>query len=96
LEDVLTSYVRHDDCKFDYVDNTAIRKHIDMDRVRYIGKESNNLEEVSYTGCPENSYLEYENLEDFRLWFLSLKPKDVRDKGISKMALWKVKDKIRT
>jgi hypothetical protein len=24
-----------------------------------------------------------------------LKPKDVKDKGISKMALWKVKEKIR-
>ena len=26
---------------------------------------------------------------------LSLKPKDVKDKGISKMALWKIKNKIK-
>ncbi|MGC8701012.1 MAG: hypothetical protein ACP5R3_05325, partial [Thermoplasmata archaeon] len=33
--------------------------------------------------------------KEFLDWVLTLKPKNVRDKGISKMALWKVKDKIR-
>jgi hypothetical protein len=47
------------------------------------------------TGIDKDSYLEYENLREFHDWVLNLKPKDVRDKGISKMALWKVKDKIR-
>ena len=45
-------------------------------------------------GIDEDSYLEYENLRDFHDWILSLKPKDVRDEGISKMALWKVKDRV--
>jgi hypothetical protein len=46
LEDVLTQYVRHNDNKFDY-DNEGIahRKQINADRIRYIGKESNNLED---------------------------------------------------
>jgi len=46
LEDVLTSYVRHNDNKFDY-DNEGIahRKPIIVDRIRYIGKESNNLDD---------------------------------------------------
>ena len=46
-------------------------------------------------GIDEDSYLEYENLNHFYDWILSLKPKDVRDIGISKMALWKVKNKIK-
>ena len=96
LEDVLTAYVRHDDHKFDY-DNEGIahRKHIIADRIRYIGKESNNLDDTSVLGIDKDSYLEYENLREFHDWILSLKPKDVKDKGISKMALWKVKEKIR-
>ena len=96
LEDVLTQYVRHNDNKFDY-DNEGIahRKQINADRIRYIGKESNNIDEASVLGIDDDSYLEYENVEDFKQWILSLKPKDVRDKGIFKMALWKIKDKIK-
>ena len=33
------------------------------------------------------SYLEYENLKEFYDWVLTLKPKDVRDKGISERGL---------
>jgi len=33
--------------------------------------------------------------EEFRQWVLSLMPLDVRDKGIFKMALWKIKNKIK-
>ena len=64
-------------------------------RIRYIGKESNNLDESLIFGIDDDPYLEYENLKEFYDWVLTLKPKDVRDKGISKMALWKVKDKVR-
>ena len=39
--------------------------------------------------------LEYGNVMEFYNWILSLRPKDVKDKGISKLALWKIKDKIR-
>jgi len=96
LEDVLAQYVRHSDNKFDY-DNEGIghRKHIIVDKIRYIGKESNNLDEASVFGIDDDSYLEYENIEDFKQWILSLKPKDVRDKGISKQTLWNIKERIR-
>ncbi|MEM3191113.1 MAG: hypothetical protein QW292_03280 [Candidatus Parvarchaeota archaeon] len=50
IEDILTQYIRHNDNKFDYIDNTAQRKHIIVERVRYIGKESNNLDDVSVLG----------------------------------------------
>ena len=94
LQDVLIQYIRHNDHKFDYIDHAAQRKHIIVDRIRYIGKESNNLDESEILGIDEDSYLEYENIKEFYDWILKLKPKDVKDEGISKMALWKVKDRV--
>ena len=71
--------MRHSDNKFD-CDNEGIthRKHINADRIRFIGKESNNIDEASVLGIDDDSYLEYKNIEDFKQWILSLKPKDVR------------------
>ena len=103
LEDVLTAYVRHDDHKFDY-DNEGIahRKHVIADKIRYIGKETNNLDNVSVSGAKEEDYLEYTkdheivNSKEFHDWILSLKPKDVRYMGISQQALYKVKTNVKS
>jgi len=91
----LRQNVRHNDNKFDY-DNEGIahRKHIIADQIRYIGKEANNLDD-NLTGIEDPDYLEYENPEDFKQWILSLKPKDVRDRGISERELKRQKTKIR-
>jgi len=71
LEDVLTSYVRHNDNKFDYNnEGIAQRKPIIVDRIRYIGKESNNIDD-NLTGIEKPDYLEYENSEDFKQWILT-------------------------
>jgi len=94
--------VRHNDNKFDY-DNEGIahRKHIIVSKIRYIGKESNNLDDASVIGVKKDDYTEYTkdheivNSEDFKQWILTLKPKDVMDKGISQQALYKVKAKIK-
>ena len=40
LEEVLIAYVRHNDNKFDYIDNIARRKRVFANRIRYIGKEN--------------------------------------------------------
>ena len=51
--------------------------------IRYIGKESNNLED-NLTGLEDHDYLEYTKdheivkSNEFTEWILSLKPKDVR------------------
>jgi len=95
LDDILTKYVRHNDNKFDYdKEGIAHRKHIKAERIRYIGKESNNIED-NLTGIEEPDYLEYDNIEDFKQWILSLRPKDVKDKGISKQSLSYTKSRIR-
>jgi len=101
LDDILTKYVRHNDNKFDYdKEGIAHRKHIVVNRIRYIGKESNNLEN-NLTGIEDPDYLEYARdheivkSEDFKQWILSLRPKNVRDKGISERELKRQKAKIR-
>jgi hypothetical protein len=101
LEDVLIQYVRHNDNKFDYDNNgIAHRKHIIVNRIRYIGKETNNLED-NLSGLEGPDYTEFTKdyeivkSEEFRQWVLTLMPLDVRDEGISKMALRKIKNKIK-
>jgi len=101
LKDVLTQYVRHNDNKFDY-DNEGIAhmKHIIVNQIRYIGKESNNLED-NLTDIEDPDYLEYTKdhvivkSNGFTDWILSLKPKDVKDKGISERGLRNFKQKIK-
>jgi hypothetical protein len=100
LDDILTKYVRHNDNKFDYdIEGIAHRKHIVVNRIRYIGKESNNLED-NLTGIEDPDYLEYTRdyeivkSNEFTEWILSLKPKDVRDKGISERGLRNFKQKV--
>jgi len=93
LDAILTKYVRHCDYKFDY-DNQGIahRKHIVVNRIRYIGKESNNLED-NQLGIEEPDYTEYAKdheivkSEEFRQWILSLMPLDVIDWKISERGL---------
>ena len=65
LQDVLIRYINHSDNKFDYIDGIAQRKHITVDRIRYIGKEANNLDEVNIFGVKDDSVREYDNLRDF-------------------------------
>jgi len=101
LEDVLTSYVRHNDNKFDYdSEGIAHRKHIITEQIRYIGKETNNLED-NQLGIEEPDYTEYTKdheivkSKEFQQWVLSLMPLDVKDKGISHQALYYQKSLIR-
>jgi len=102
LKDVLVSYVRHCDNKFDY-DNEGIahRKHIVVNRIRCIGKESNNLDEATIIGVNKDDYTEYTkdheivNSDEFKQWVLSLKPKDVVGEGISQQALYYQKSLIK-
>jgi hypothetical protein len=95
LDDVLTAYIRHNDNKFDYIDHVAHRKHIIADSIRFIGKESNNLDE-NLTGIEGPEYLEYKNNKEFFDWIMTLKPKDVKDKRISQQALYYQKSLIKS
>ena len=54
LQDVLILYTRHNDNKFYYIVGIGKRKHIVANRIRYIGKESNNLGEVNVLGIQDD------------------------------------------
>jgi hypothetical protein len=71
------------------------RKHIIANRIIYIVKESNNIHETQITGVENKNYIEYENLEEFKQWTLTLKSEDISDKGISERGLRNFKQKIR-
>jgi len=51
----------HDDGKFDCVNGIARRKHIIVDNVRYLRKESNNLDKVMTIGIENGTLLEFIN-----------------------------------
>ena len=101
LDDILTKYVMHNDNKFYYdKEGIAHRKHIVLNSIRYIGKESNNLE-YNLTGLEEPDYSEYTKdneivrSKDFKQWILSLRPKHVREEKISQQALYYQKSLIK-
>ncbi len=95
LDDVLTEYIKHNNNKFNYIEGIAHRKHIVANRIRYIGKESNNIDEVNVFGIDDDTYLEYENHEAFLQWILTLRPNEAKKLGISKRGLRNFKQKIR-
>ncbi|WP_393970981.1 hypothetical protein OXIME_001228 [Oxyplasma meridianum] len=95
LDNVLTQYVKHNDNKFDYIEGIAQRKHIYVNKIRYIGKESNNLDETEIFGIDDNSYIEYVNDKEFTKWILTLKPKDVKSIGIQQRELIRIKNKVK-
>ena len=71
-QEVLIRYITHNDNKFDYIEGTAKRKHIVVDRIRYIGKESNNHDEVNVLGIQDDPVLEHHSLKKFYNWILLL------------------------
>ncbi len=101
LSIVLEDYINHHESKFDGDLGLLRRKHITINKnsIRYIGKESNNLEIAEILGVQQDDYVEYSNRDNIILnnkeLILSLKPKDVERYGIAKEVLIRVKKHIR-
>ncbi|MEX2193311.1 MAG: hypothetical protein WD717_08065 [Nitrosarchaeum sp.] len=77
------------------------RKHVRISGIVHIGKESNRLDESELFGLNDSSYEIYQNESDIDEKFkelapkiLELKPKDVKEFGISKQTLGNIKQKI--
>lgn len=95
MRSMLADYVRHNDHKYLYINGFAIRKHITVDKIRYTGKETSNVEIVSKTGgITKQTSNEYVDVKDRNRFIIKLQPKDVKDIGISRDALWYVKQRI--
>ncbi|MCV0367242.1 MAG: hypothetical protein K5798_08295 [Nitrosopumilus sp.] len=98
LDVVFKDYVNHKEVKFDGGIGILERKHVRISSIVHIGKESNGLDESELFGLDESSYEIYQNEsaidEKFRELapkILELKPRDVKEFGISKQTLWNIK-----
>ncbi|MEM2117306.1 MAG: hypothetical protein QW754_06240, partial [Thermoplasmata archaeon] len=58
----------------------ANKKQVFADRIRYIGKESNNFDDASVLGIDPEDYLESKKLKEFYDWVVKLKPKNIRER----------------
>ena len=95
-------FLRHTKSKFDGNAGVLQRKCVRISSIAHIGKESNGLDESELFGLDDFSYETYCNKseidEKFRkiaLRILELKPKDVKEIGISKQTLWNIKNQIK-
>lgn len=102
LWDWFEEYLRHPESKFDGDVGVLQRKHVRISDIVHIGKESNGLDESELFGLNDSSYEIYQNESEIDDKFrklapmiLELKPKDVKEFGISKQTLWNAKKKIR-
>lgn len=59
---MVEEYTDHPESKFENGDRcgTMRRRHLLADSIRYIGKESNELEETEALGVDDESYVEYQ------------------------------------
>jgi len=95
LRQIFWEYLNHPESKFDGNEGILQRKHIKVDKVIVIGKESSNLEESEILGLDENSYQIFEDLGLDIQKILKIKLKDALAVGISKNQLYRIKNKIR-
>ncbi|MEM2053559.1 MAG: hypothetical protein QXT21_05625 [Thermoplasmata archaeon] len=58
----------------------ASKKQVFADRIKYIGKESNNFDDASVLGIDPEDYLESKKLKEFYDWVVKLKPIDIRER----------------
>jgi len=93
LASELWSYVSHPESKLNGNEGILERKHILANKIIYMGKEADKVEE-NMCGLDNVDYNLYNNPKDAEK-ILSLKWNDVKDKGISKRHLRRIKKQLR-
>ena len=93
LEDELSVYIKHPESKLDGDEGRLERKHIVADRMIYIGKEADKLEENDY-GFTRTSYNEYSNPKEL-LEIFSRPWKEVKNCGLSRMQFYRIREQIK-
>jgi hypothetical protein len=97
--DVMWQYIDHPESKFDGEVGVLSRKHVTINSVLHIGKESNNLEEAEVLGVQSDDYVLYGNTAADQIFsqkerILLVKPREVKDLGISRQTLFNIKRAI--
>ncbi len=89
--DVLWQYINHPEVNFDGDIGVLSRKHVTVNSVTHIGKESNNLGEAEVLGVQEGDYIAYANRAERLLSnkekILLAEPKDVKKFGVPQRTL---------
>lgn len=92
LNDELLNYIDHRELKFDGNDGILVRKTIKFDEIKYIGKESNDFENVGILGSP--NYSEYLNHEEISKKLMKLTMKEARMIGLNYETLRQIKRRM--
>lgn len=96
---VFEDYVAHRESKSEGEIGLLERKHISINKssIRYIGKETNELEESEILGTFEDNYTEYRQIDENKLkqFILGIKKPDARKYRLSERNLTYLKYKIR-
>jgi hypothetical protein len=99
FSDVLWQYINHPEAKFDGDIGVLSRKHVTVNSVTHIGKESNILEEAEILGVGDDAYTVYgseiEQIQQHKDMIMVAEPKNTQAIGISRQTLFDVKQAIR-
>jgi hypothetical protein len=93
LADELWTYINHPESKLDGTTGTLQRRHIAADKIIYIGKEADKIEE-HMSGLAKMNYNIYNNPKDMNK-ISSLKWKDVKSSGISKKQFYRIRKSVK-
>lgn len=97
LESVLEDYISHEESKFDGIEGVLKRKHLEIDKnsIKYIGKESNELEVSEVLGVSEENTIEYVNQQKKLRTNIEKLTLDIAKKlGISRREYFYLKRKV--
>ncbi len=97
LSEFLVAYIDHDDGKYDGKIGELQRKHIAIDGIIHIGKESNNLEESEVIGVVEQNYVAYSNETENKILLVikDISYEEAKGLGIGRTTLYYLKKKIK-
>lgn len=96
LSELINDYINHQEAKSEGDIGLLQRKHIQIDEasIRYIGKESNELDEAQIIGVDGNNYTEYRSMEAYILKLLNLTLEEANKLGLSKSAFYDLKNHL--
>jgi len=83
-------YISHPELKFEGHIGLLKRRHLNPNKIVYIGKESTKIEQ----SWADNQEV-YKNTKGIYQKILKMTPKKAKEGGVSRPTLWKIKEKIR-
>jgi hypothetical protein len=97
LSEYIFDYMNHNDNKYDGDIGELKRKHVFIDGVDLIGKESNNLEQSEVIGVSDDDYVIYDNKTEQKIMNVirNMTIKQAKEIGISRRNLFYLKKRAK-